>query len=68
MILLLPQVYKSYNVDVIRHFVDSVDIMTNSLWSHTKGLTGKHTPLSDTVLTPWKKTLKNQGVFSTIDN
>ena len=28
----------------------------------------KTAPLSDTVLTPWKKSLNNRGVFNTLDN
>ena len=39
------QVYKSYDAAEIRHFVDSVDIMTNSLWSHSKGFTGNNQSL-----------------------
>ena len=35
------QVLKSYDIDAIKQYVDSVDVITNSLWTHKKGRTGK---------------------------
>ena len=35
------QIKISYDVHAIRNYIDSVDVITNSLWTHKKRRTGK---------------------------